>query len=202
MSSIYRMNSTLISMKKLLISISLVLIALIILASGFYFGVDWAKDNIVTEQVEKETVITVPTYIEKPQYEIVEKPVYIVRPVYEIVEIPVVEEITKWRNIYPRQFESVEDFVEWYETQEFTLLYPSGDYTVDCDDYAEMVQRKALEQGYAISQALTWNGQYYDMKVNNIFSGHVGNIVLIDNAYYYFEPNPEEFFIRKLIERD
>jgi len=189
-------------MKNILISTSLAVIVVLILACGFSFGVDWVQGSVMPEEVEKQIIITVPTYVEKPYYQEIEKLVYIDRPVYEVIEIPIVEEVIKWRNIHPKQFESLEQFIEWYEDQGFTVLFPSGAYTVDCDDYAELVQRKALEQGYAISQALTLNGNYYGTRVNENAGGHVGNIVLIDNTYYYFEPNPEKFYIEKIIERD
>ena len=68
--------------------------------------------------------------------------------------------------------------------------------------YAELVQIKAIEQGYAISQALTLNGNYYGIRVNETVGGHVGNVVLINDAYYYFEPNTEKFYIKKIIDRD
>lgn len=190
-------------MKNILILMSLGTLVVLILACSFCFGASWAQGRSITpEEVEKQVEIRVPVYVDRPYYQVIEKPVYIDRPVYEVVEKPTVVEVIKWRNIYNKQFENVEQFTKWYKSQGFTVLLPSGAYNVDCDDYAELVQRKALEQGYAISQALTLNGKYYGIRVNEINNGHVGNIVLIDNAYYYFEPNPEKFYIKKIIDRD
>ena len=139
--------------------------------------------------------------IEKPVYVPVDKPVYIDKPVYVDVEKPVyvekvIEQIT-YRNIFDRQWESVGQFTAWYLTQGFTLLFPYEAYPMDCDDYAEWVSRQALEQGYQVSIALTWQGMYYGKKVTDIFtqqvSGHTGSLVEIQGTFYYFEPRIDEF---------
>ena len=133
-------------------------------------------------------------------YERVEMPVEVIKEVEVLVEVPV--EVVKWRNIYPRTFESVEEFKEWYLAQNFNPLLPSSAYTVDCDDYAEWLQRKALEQGYSVSIALIKNGYYYGAKVSDVKEGHAGNLVLIDGVFYYVESEPSKFSVIKVISRD
>lgn len=123
-----------------------------------------------------------------------------IETITEIKEVPI--EVVKYRNIFPREFESVEQFEEWYEAQDFKPLFPSGAYQVDCNDYAGRLQRVALMQGYSISQALVLNGKYYGIRVSDMRDGHIGNLVLIDGIYYYVEPNPRKFKVIKIVERD
>lgn len=129
-------------------------------------------------------------------YERVEIPVEVVK------EIEVVKETVRWRNIYPRTFESVEEFKEWYYAQHFNPLLPSGVYEVDCDDYAQRLQITALQQGYPVSIALLKDGEYYGVGVSDIKEGHAGNLVMIEGTYYYVEPDPSKFNIVKVISRD
>ena len=111
------------------------------------------------------------------------------------------------REPIPKQWQSVQEFEDWYRAQGFTLLFPSDDYLVDCDDYAEQVRLKALKQAYSISDALTWNGRYYNKRVTDAYTseqpGHVGSLVEIQDTYYYFEPEIDKFNgLVKVIERD
>lgn len=121
-----------------------------------------------------------------------------------IVKVPIEVKVVEYqnRNIFPRQFENIERFEEWYEAQDFKPLFPSGAYQVDCDDYAGRLQRVALEQGYSVSQALVLNGKYYGIRVSGDIGGHTGNLVLIGNTYYYIEPEPSKFKVVELVERD
>lgn len=121
---------------------------------------------------------------------------------YRKVDSPPATEVIKYRNIFPRQFESIEQFEEWYGAQEFKPLFPSGAYQVDCNDYAGRLQRVALQQGYPVSQALVLDGRYYGIRVSGERDGHTGNLVLIGNTYYYIEPEPEKFKVVELVEKD
>jgi hypothetical protein len=189
-------------MKNMFVIMLFVVLFVLVLACGFTSGPLPVQASSKQPEVEKRVEIQVPVYVDRPYYQFVEKLVYIDRLIYKITGKPSIVEVIKWRNIYHREFQSVEQFTEWYRSQGFTVLFPSGSYNVDCDDYAELVQIKALEQGYTISQALILNGNYYGTRVNDTVGGHAGNIVLIDNACYYFEPNPEKFNIKKIIDRD
>ncbi len=149
-----------------------------------------------------------PTYIERVEYVYAEPEVVIeervvkqVATVVKYVDKEVVKEVIKYRNIYSRQFKSVEHFKEWYKEQDFKRLGPSSIYKVDCDDYAERLQRTALHQGYSVSVALIKQGMYYGVKVSDILEPHAGNLVLIRGVYYYVEPLKEPQ-LKKVVNRD
>jgi len=137
-----------------------------------------------------------PIYI--TEYTLIEKVIEVEKPIF----VEVKEEVIIYRNLYSRDWASVEEFKGWYEAQDFRILFPSGAYTVDCDDYAVRLQREALKQGYSVSQALVLRGKYYEVKVTKGRAGHAGNLVLIDNSYYYVEPHPERFSMVWLCDRD
>lgn len=141
------------------------------------------KPGQTLELIPKELAIK---YVEVPEpYFVIQKvPVYVDR----IKEVEVEKEVIRWRNIYPREFESLEYFKEWYNGQEFHPMLPSPAHTVDCDDYAERVQWMALQQGYSISCHLSPDKR------------HMFNMVIIGNDIYYFEP--QEFKIWKVVEKD
>lgn len=145
-------------------------------------------------------------YYESLPPEVVVETVYVDRPVEKIVE-KVVEkevqvEVIKWENIYARQWESLDQFKQWYEDLDFRLLLPSPYYVMDCDDYANRLQRLALQQGYSVSQAITRDKHYAGIKVTEFTGLHAGNLVLIDNAYYWVEPQPDIFSIKRICRRD
>ena len=123
---------------------------------------------------------------------------------YKRVDLPPTVETVKYRNIFPRQFENIDQFEEWYKAQDLGYLLPNGSKadTADCDDYASRLQRIALEQGYSVSQALVLDGRYYGIRVSGDRGGHTGSLVLVDSTYYYVEPEPSKFKMVKLVERD
>lgn len=108
------------------------------------------------------------------------------------VEVPI--EAIKYRNIFPREFESVEQFEEWYWEQISAIKL-----NYKCVDYAKWLQRTALTQGYSVSQALVWWGRYYSVKVSDDVRCHAGNLALIADTYYYVEPHPKWFKVIKII---
>ncbi len=134
--------------------------------------------------------------------------------VYETIEVPVIRnivvvkeklvpvEVPVYRNILPRQWGSVDEFVEWWEAQEFKVLWNIDPENNDCDDYSDGLQMEALKQGYSVSQALALGGKYYGVVVVDNPTDHAGNMVLIGNTYYWVEPNPDEFKIIKIVDRD
>ena len=168
----------------------LIIIAGIFIILGAIIGLIGCTPRV--EYVDRVEYMDRVEYIDRPEYRVIEKITY--RNIY--------------RNIYSRQWESIEQFTDWYYAQNFTALFPSGAYIADCDDYAEWVQTKALEQGYSISIALTWHGKLYNnKKVTNEYKpgqpGHVGNMVEIQGVYYYFEPAIDRFNgLIKIIRRD
>lgn len=176
-------------------SIVLVVLLLMLWASGILMGYGIRKtmaEPIAAAHITTEYVTLPPEII----YERVEIPVEVIK------EVEVVKETVRWRNIYDRDFGSVEQFKDWYYAQHFNPLSPSGVYKVDCDDYAQRLQITALRQGYPVSIALLKEGRYYDVNVSDIQEGHAGNLVMIDGTYYYIEPDPSKFNIVKVVSRD
>lgn len=163
-----------------------------------FMAISFNLGDVLTEP----EIVTITEIVTVTEERIVYNLVYVDVPVYINHYIDVEVPVFKYRNIYARDFESLEQFTEWYEAQEFTVLFPSGVYLVDCDDYARRLQRTALQQGYSISQALALNGTYYGVRITQETTGHVGNIVLINDIYYWVEPNPERFYIRKIVAKD
>jgi hypothetical protein len=150
------------------------------------------QPEVITEEVIKEVPVEIVK--EVPVIKEVEK------TIVEVVEVE--KEVIRWRP-YPqvfKEFDSVEQFKQWYKSQGFKTIFPSGAYKVDCDDYAVRLQREALRQGYLISIALIRNGYYYGVKVGE--GNHAGNLVLIDCVFYYVEPDPKDFEIVKVVNRD
>ena len=105
-----------------------------------------------------------------------------------------------YRNIPLHKWESLEQFEGWYESK-LTHLLPSSSYKVDCDDYAERMQLKALVEGYPLSSHLVINGYILDKKITDE-KLHMGNLVMIGNDIYYVEPQPEHFKIVWVCNRD
>ncbi len=103
-----------------------------------------------------------------------------------------------------RAWESVEQFREWFKANNVGRIpgdVPGDD--IDCDDYADRLQRIALEQGYAVSVALVDHyGTYYGVKVRDATTGHAGCMVDINEQYYYVEPYPWRDYIWRIGSRD
>ena len=132
---------------------------------------------------------------------------FVMATVYTLVGMfwqPVGADIERvvYRDIYTRQWESVEQFKDWYYSQNFTLLMPSGASTVDCDDYATWVQDRAMRQGYPVSEALAWQHYYSGVYVTEKTGRHDGCLVLIGNTYWWFEPQVDEFQMVEICKRD
>lgn len=198
-------------MKRRIDLICAVYMAIIVCLAGALVFLVYQQGQIIKEQGEHirgfqlpEPIVVI-EYIQLPPKIVVET-IYVDKPVDRIVEKVIIEEkeieVITYRNIYAREWESVEQFEQWYEDQHFTRLMSTPIYTVDCDDYSEWVQRKALEQGYSVSEALAKNRLYCGVKVTKAGGIHAGNLVLIDNTYYWVEPQPDIFNIKRLFDRD
>ena len=118
-----------------------------------------------------------------------------------IKEVPVDKVV--YQNIYSRRWESVEQFENWYQAQNFTILLPNGGDldTADCDDYALWLAEKALEQGYLVSVCLVDDrGVVYGVYVHEAY--HMGCLVVIGNGIYYVESDPMEHKVIKICDKD
>lgn len=198
-------------MKRKIDKICAVYMAIIVCLAGLMVFIIYQQEQIIAEQrqyiedlLNREPAVAI-EYVQLPP-EIVVETIYIDKLVDRIVEKVIVEEkeveVITYQNIYARNWESVEQFEQWYEDQHFTLLMTTPIYTVDCDDYSEWVQRRALQQGYPVSEAIAKNRLYAGVWVTKINGLHAGNLVLIGNDYYWVEPQPDMFNIKQLFERD
>jgi len=87
-----------------------------------------------------------------------------------------------------RNFSSVEE-LELFLAEDKTneQEYINSDF--DCDDFALMLQRNALEKGYI-------------MNCQTLFTTHVLNMVIIDNEIYYVEPMTDEIIFLTHVDRE
>ena len=86
-----------------------------------------------------------------------------------------------------KQWESVEQFETMFKGS-ITPLRPNV-----CLDIARGIQEAALNQGYPVSIALAWSGQYYGQQVTsaeNAVRGHAGVLVEIKGVWYFVDPYP------------
>jgi len=161
--------------------------------------------------VEPQTVtVYQPEYVDRH----IQTTVYVPEP-YPI-EVPVPYEISKEVPVYvdrvvetPTEYKpwkSVNEFIEWYGAQDFTVLMPSGAYKVDCDDYADRVQVAAMRDGRAVSQVLLNTPFYYGVKVRDSIVGHDACMILVHgktgDKFYYVNPSPWSFKVIYIVNRD
>ncbi len=89
-----------------------------------------------------------------------------------------------------REFPTVETFIEWGAQQ--PLLGKSGQIGFvdpDCDEQAEYPQRRALNDGYLVSQAIVNKNGYIANTYVAFVKGnyHTGLITAIGNQWYYMD---------------
>ena len=124
------------------------------------------------------------------------------------IEVPVTAEVEKKAFQEFREFKDLAELTEWLknnglpiriiadEDGNIDLLHRKSTSQYDCDDYAEALQRKALEQGFLMSQQLVLNGQVYGRKVSEYTEPHMGNLTVIGNTIYYIESVPPHNIVR------
>ena len=97
-----------------------------------------------------------------------------------------------------RNFNDLEELGEWLadvNADTTTIYFEQLDVTVDCDDFALALQRKALDSGYLMSFQIIEPGKY-----NSLFESakippntlHAMNLAIIGNKAYYIEPQTGE----------
>ncbi len=118
---------------------------------------------------------------------------YIDRPVSAVELVKLVEMPIKLHN-----FNSLTELKQWVlevNTTTTTVYLQRPDVTVDCDDFALTLQRKALADGYVMSFQIIASSEYNNLFKNGKISGdalHVINLAVIGNNAYYVEPQTGE----------
>ena len=87
-----------------------------------------------------------------------------------------------------RNFSSIEE-LELFLAEDNTNEHEYIRSEFDCDDFALMLQRNALEKGYI-------------MNCQTLFTAHVLNMVIIDNEIYYIEPMTDEIIFLTHVDRE
>lgn len=87
-----------------------------------------------------------------------------------------------------RNFSSIEE-LELFLAEDNTNEYEYISNEFDCDDFALMLQRNALEKGYIIN-------------CQTLFTAHVLNMVIINNEIYYIEPMTDEIIFLTHVDRE
>ncbi len=94
-------------------------------------------------------------------------------------------------------WDNIDEFIDWYHSENFTIIMSVGDRPANCVDYAMMVQRAAMKDGKLVSVALDGGaGTYYDQWVS--YPYHAGNLVLVPGGAYWIEPRPDKFRVVRL----
>ena len=129
-------------------------------------------------------------------------------PAEMMMEGPVIVEVENEVSRTFREFKDLAELTEWLknnslpirliagEDGRIDLVNPRSTSQYDCDDYAEALQRKALEQGLLMSQQLVLNGQVYGVNVSEYAEPHMGNLTVIGNNIYYIESIPPHSVVR------
>ncbi len=126
--------------------------------------------------------------VERHTVQYVDRPVTVVEYTERVKSVP----------ITLRNFSNLEELKQWLgavDTNTATIYFQSPDITVDCDDYASEMQRKALADGRIMSFEIISRSEY-----NTLFQGelplgqslHAINLAIIGNSAYYIEPQTGE----------
>jgi hypothetical protein len=148
---------------------------------------------------------TVETVVERPPETIV---------VERVVEKPVEKVVVQPGKPAPlKEFASLEELKKWCDKNvaliivlraegPTDLINPGTCVKTDCDDYAERLQRRAVNDGYIMSQQLVQDGKIFGVPVTDINGYHVGNLTVVGNDVYFIEPQPYSFQIVRVCSRD
>ncbi|MFC2038408.1 hypothetical protein ACFLUG_01370 [Chloroflexota bacterium] len=134
-------------------------------------------------------------------------------PVETITEVPVYIEKEKIVSQEFRIFKDEAELAGWLDEHCLPLVLaadangsidfrnPRMSTQYDCDDYSETLQKKALEQGYLMSQQLVLNGRLFGVRVSQNTSPHMGNLAVAGEDIYYVESIPPHKIV-KIVSRD
>ena len=124
------------------------------------------------------------------------------------IQVPVITEMEKKLPQKFIEFKDLAELTEWLEKNSLPIQITAGEdgridlvnskstSQYDCDDYAEALQIKALEQGFLMSQQLVLNGRVYGRRVSEYTKPHMGNLTMIGNNIYYIESIPPHKVVR------
>jgi hypothetical protein len=126
--------------------------------------------------------------VERHTVQYVDRPVTVVNNIEQVQRIPV-----ELRN-----FSDLEELRQWLaavDTNTTTVYFQPPDASVDCDDYALDLQRKALADGYIMSFEVIGRSEYnavFKSELPPSQSLHAINLAIIGNNAYYIEPQTGE----------
>ncbi len=129
--------------------------------------------------------------IETNTVQYIETPITVVKYIDRVEKVPTVL----------RNFNDLEELNQWLvivNMSTTTIYFERPGVTVDCDDFALTLQRKALDSGYLMSFQIIGPGKY-----NNLFQGskippntlHAIDLAIIGNKAYYIEPQTGEVVV-------
>lgn len=160
------------------------LIAIGVLALAFYSGIYLSR----VESETQTTAVVVPTVecklVERQMVYYVDRPITVAQSIERVGGLPV----------EPRHFRDLEELKQWLkavEANSITVYFQLPDSTVDCDDYALDLQRKALADGYIISFQVISRSEYnwlFNRELPPGESLHAINLAITGNSAYYIEP--------------
>ena len=159
-----------------------------ILALAFYAGT-FVKP---VEFEQQATTVIAPTVecelVERHTVQYVERLITVGKSTERVQNIPV--------NL--RNFNDLEEMKQWLVTMSnntTTVYFQPHNTTVDCDDYALDLQRKALADGYIVSFQVIGTDEYkslFKCELPSDQSRHAINLAIIGNNAYYIEPQTNE----------
>jgi len=160
------------------------LIAVGVLALVFWIGTHVSS---VAFEPQTNTVIEPGVecrLVERRTVQYVDRPVTVVNNIERVQRIP-----AELRN-----FNDLEELKQWLVAvgmNTTTVYFQLPGATVDCDDYALDLQRKALADGYILSFEVIDRSEYnvvFKSELPPSQSLHAINLAIIGNNAYYIEP--------------
>ena len=166
------------------------LIALGVLALAFYTGTYFSP--VAVALAPRTTAVIEPSVksrlVERHTVQYVDVPVTVVEYIERTQKTP-----AELRN-----FNDLEELEQWLvavDTNTTTVYFQLPDAPVDCDDYAQSLQSKALTNGYILSFEIISRSEYNVVFKSQLPSGqslHAINLAIIGNSAYYIEPQTGE----------
>ncbi len=177
-------------------------------------NIDETENTDITAQTEGYRNGSISPYVKSNESRDMPAEITLPPSVIDIVkEVPVTAEVEKKVVSEFRVFENVMELERWLEENRLPIVATTNksDYIslvnsdasdrYDCDDYAEDLQRKALQQGFLMSQQLVIDGRVYGVQVSTNPRGHMGNLAIAGDYIYYVNSTPPHKIV-KIVSRD